>query len=164
MGKNRFYVYLHRHPQSGEIVYVGKGTNGRAWDVTRSRAGNEGHLNWMKSLVDLGYIPCDWVTILYKELTEAEAFSKEKSYLHENGPLPFNRQCGESQHQSKLTNLEAKKLFRLSWSGEFQRDELAKLFGVCPSNVSMIKYKKQWKSVLRKETNENYEKYLQSLV
>ena len=66
--------------------------------------------------------------------------------------------------KKKLTNLEVKELFRLAWSGEFQRGELASLFGVCPSNVSMIKYKKQWKSVLRKETNENYEKYLQSTV
>lgn len=160
--KSKYYVYLHKHPQSGEVVYVGKGVNGRAWDVTRSRAGNEGHLNWMLSLTDLGWLPCDWVEIVHKELSQEDAFSLEKSYLHQHGPLPFNRQCGELQHQSKLSNNDAKELFRLSWSGEFTRKELADLFGVCPSNVSMVKYKKQWKTVLREETNENYERYLRT--
>ena len=33
---SRCYVYLHKHPETQQIVYVGKGTAGRAWSCNTS--------------------------------------------------------------------------------------------------------------------------------
>jgi len=155
---SKYYVYAHTCPVTKETVYVGKGVNGRAWDVTRSRGQHKKHQEWMQKLCEVGYIPSDWVCILYRGLSEYDAFKMELSEIHKRYPLRFNRQTGQAQHQSKLTNEDAKELFRLSWSGEFTRKELSDMFGICESNVSMIKHKRQWKSVLRDETNESYER------
>ena len=157
---SNYYVYYHVDPDTYEIVYVGKGLHGRAWDVTRNRGGNIGHLDWMKSLTDKGYLPCDWVSIVRRGLSEQDAFALEKSHLHRIGVTKFNRQCGDKQHQSKLTNEAAKEVFYLSWVNGLDRSGIATQYGVCPSNVSMIKHKRQWKSVLSTETNKKYEEYL----
>jgi hypothetical protein len=155
-----YYVYTHVDPVTHEVVYVGKGINGRAWDVTRSRGGNKDHQLWMSSLSKNGYLPSDWVRIIYRNLTEKEAFSKEKQFLHEYGVTKFNRQCGEKQHQSKIDNEQAKEVFYLAWINGLSRSSIAKYYGLCPTNVSMIKHKRQWKSVLSNETNPKYEESL----
>ena len=28
---NKYYVYQHKHPVTEEILYIGKGSGGRAW-------------------------------------------------------------------------------------------------------------------------------------
>lgn len=104
---NNFYVYLHTDPRTQEVVYVGKGKHGRAWDVTRCRTDNKEHQNWMLELSELGFIPTDWVSILYKNHTENGALQLEKEYLHLHGVLRFNRQSGERQHQAKMTDAQA---------------------------------------------------------
>lgn len=154
MSSKVFYVYAHKDPDTGEVVYVGSGSLGRAWDVSRNRSGNTEHRDWLLSLSDRGYLPTDWVEVLHKGLSQSEARDMEHSYLHKDGVTRFNRQCGERQHQSKLTNEQAVEIFKLSWSGKMSRGEIAEKYGICPSNVSMIKHKKQWKSVLaNEETN-----------
>jgi hypothetical protein len=137
-----YYVYLHCDPVSNEIVYVGKGCYGRAWDVTRNRVGHPEHLAWLKQLSAKGYLPSDWVEIISKNLSEAEAFSLEKQTLHMVGTRRFNRQSGERNYQSKLTDKQACEIFI--------RDEphkkLAEEFGVSRSAISMIKSRKQWRA------------------
>ena len=48
MDSNNYCVYIHVDPRNGNLVYVGKGKYGRAWDVTRARAGHHEHSEWMK--------------------------------------------------------------------------------------------------------------------
>lgn len=155
-----YYVYYHIDPDTYETVYVGKGVYGRAWDVTRCRVDNSGHIEWMKSLYNKGYLPCDWVSIVRRGLSESEAYQLEKECLYLVGVTRFNRQCGDKQHQSKIMNEQAKEIFYLSWISGLSRSGIAEHYGICPSNVSVIKYKRQWKSVLSKETNKKYEEYL----
>lgn len=143
---NVFYVYLHVDPRTEEVVYVGKGKHGRAWDVTRCRGQHKEHQDWMLELTSLGFIPADWVKILYKNHTEQYAYTLEKEYLHINGVLRFNRQSGERQHQSKMTDEQALEAYRLVKSGRKHKD-VAEKFGVSRSAISMLASGKQWKAV-----------------
>ena len=140
------YVYLHHDPTTGQIVYVGKGIYGRAWDVTRSRAYNKEHREWMKGLSKLGFTPNQWVTIHKKNLTEEEAFKIEKEYLHNNGTLTFNMQCGEKQYQAKMTNKQAREAFKMAKEGK-KHKEIAELYGVSRTAISMLASGKQWRAV-----------------
>lgn len=142
-----YYVYLHKDPITNKIVYVGKGIGGRAWDVTRCRGQHKEHQLWMQTLMSNGYIPTDWVTIIHKNLTEQEAFSKEKEYLHTNGLLLFNRQSGERQHQAKLKNYQAIDIYLALQLG-IKPNELSTMYKVSKATIYMIKKKTQWKTTL----------------
>ena len=140
-----YYVYVHVVPHTKDIMYVGKGCYGRAWDVTRNRDGHPKHLDWMKSLVNAGYLPSDWVKIVKHRLTEAQAFAYEKEYLHSIGGADFNRQSGENNFQAKLTNLQAQEIYLKAKSGS-NHQTLADQFGVSRSAISMIASRKQWRA------------------
>jgi hypothetical protein len=140
------YVYLHKEPTTGEVVYVGKGSGGRAWDTTRNKqAMNPEHYTWMQSLMSQGYIPTDWAVILKSGLTDVEAFHMEKLYRHENGYPKYDRTSGEKNHQAKLTDVQVREIYTRSIAGESQT-KIAKEFGVCRTAITMIKTRKQWKA------------------
>jgi hypothetical protein len=149
---NIYYVYFHRNPYTEEIVYIGKGCHGRAWDVTRCRNQHKEHQDWMKHLCLSGYLPSDWVEIVEKELTEEEANKAEKRYIHNIGPK-FNRQGGETNNKAKLTNEQAIEIYELANQKKSNpkqplHQELADKYGVSRACISMIAAVKQWKSVL----------------
>jgi hypothetical protein len=137
-----YYVYLHTDPKTGEVVYVGKGVGGRAWDVTRCRREHKEHQQWMLSLMEEGYLPTDWVSIYKKNMTEEEAFKEEVAYLHTHGNVKFDRRSGEKNYQAKLTCDQVKKIFLT----DKNHTKLAKEYGVSRSCISMIKSRKQWRS------------------
>lgn len=143
---SKFYVYYHVEPDTREIVYVGKGTGGRAWDVTRARGDHKNHQNWMLGLMEKGYVPSDWVVVYSKGLLEEEAFTDEKELLHEIGVTRFNRQTGDRQHQAKMSNEQALEAFKLKEQGWLHK-EIAELYGVSRSAISMLLSGKQWKAV-----------------
>lgn len=143
---SKFYVYLHVDPLYSQVVYVGKGVHGRAWDVTRCRGQHTEHQDWMKELCELGYVPSDWVKIIHKGLSEQDALALEKAWLHTNGCPVYNRQSGEKQHQSKLTNQQARDAFLLAKAGMLHR-EIAEEFGVSRSAISMLVAGKQWRAI-----------------
>ena len=147
MNTDVFYVYLHIDPINQNIVYVGKGKNGRAWDVTRCRNQHPEHQKWMIGLTKQGYIPEDWVKIIDKNLSEELAYSKEKEYLHSFGCPVYNRQSGEKQHQAKLRNIDAIDIYLAANIG-LSHKELAKIYSVSRSTISMIASKRQWKAIL----------------
>lgn len=138
----RYYVYTHEHPETGETVYVGKGTGGRAWDVTRCRGKHKDHQFWMIERMENGYVPSDWVKIVWSNLTEEIAYQKEKELLHEIGGTCFNRQSGERNYQAKLTDDQAREIFK---STELHR-VLAEMYGVSRTCIHMIKSRKQWRA------------------
>ena len=94
------YVYCHVVPHTSEIVYVGHGTNERAWRCTTS--GGEKHYghrspehaDWCQDLIDCGYTPDEWVRILHKRLTKSEACLREQEEIRRHKPL-FTRPLGE---------------------------------------------------------------------
>lgn len=155
---NIFYVYQHYEFFSEELecVYVGKGCHGRAWDVTRARRDNKDHQDWMVGLCSKGYIPTEWTSIIQKGLSKKEALDLEKELIHKLAPR-FNRQSGEKQHQAKLTNEEAIQIYDLAKSKKHKHKDIADTFGVSRTCVSMIASRKQWKAILNKYREEDYE-------
>ena len=142
---SKFYTYLHIDPLYKQVVYVGKGVHGRAWDVTRCRGQHKEHQDWMLELCELGYTPEEWVKILHKNLTEDAAFKLEKEWLHNNGCPIYNRQSGEKQHQAKLTNQQARDAYLLAKMG-MTHTEIAKEFRVSRTTITMIVSGRQWRA------------------
>ncbi len=71
-----YYVYAHKCEKSGEIFYVGKGKEDRAWNEKRSNA-------WKEFVGGIGgkYE----VLLLHKDLTEDEAIDLEREEIAANG-------------------------------------------------------------------------------
>ncbi len=144
----RYYVYRHVDPLTNEIVYIGKGTGGRAWDTTRNKSNsNPEHLQWMLDLQDQGYTPQDWVQIILSGLEEKEAFTKEKEVNHLLGVPRFSRNMGEDNHLAKLTNDNVVDIFKQLQAKEKTHRELANQYGVSRTCISHIASRKQWKAV-----------------
>lgn len=105
-----YYVYHHEHPDTGEVVYVGKGSRGRAWHCAESNSRGASHAVWMNGLIADGFTPDAWVVLLETGLTEADAYAKEALLIDNHLPI-FN-----SKHDAacKLTqdNLSQIKLLR----------------------------------------------------
>lgn len=141
-----YYVYQHFHPLTEEVVYIGKGCHGRAWDVTRCRNQHKEHQDWMKELCINGFIPTDWVFIVKRGLLEEEAYTLEHNLINQGCPI-FNRQSGGKQHQSKLTNDQAIEIYELT-KDRIPHKEIADYYGVSKACVSMISTVTQWKAVL----------------
>ena len=76
MNENRFYVYVHKIKETGEVFYVGKGTRGRLRSKeSRSKLWKEITTN------------SDWFFEKYKEnLTETEALSIESELINKLNP------------------------------------------------------------------------------
>lgn len=73
--KNNFYIYIHVKPHNGEIFYVGKGRNKRAY--SKSYRNTFWHNIVQKHSFD--------VFILENNLTEQEAFELEMKYIKRVG-------------------------------------------------------------------------------
>lgn len=139
---NKYYVYQHVHPVTGELVYIGKGTGGRAWDVTRCRGTHRQHQEWMEAMMEEGYVPSDWVQIVNQALPEKEAFALEKECLHDSGGTIFNRQSGQRNYQAKLTDDQAREIYL---SDEPVR-VLAQRYKVSRACIYHIKKGTQWRA------------------
>jgi hypothetical protein len=75
MSENNAYVYGHYKATTGELFYIGKGTGNRAWS-TKDR-----NNRWMCTVDKHGIE----VKILYKNLSEEDAFQKEMELIKEIG-------------------------------------------------------------------------------
>ncbi len=98
---SKFYVYLHFHPETKQIVYVGKGTAGRAWQCgtslnARHGRGNrtEKHQQWIVALLEEGYTPADFVQIVEQGLSPEAALQLEADLTEQHKAEGlFNRDC-----------------------------------------------------------------------
>lgn len=101
---NIYYVYKHVHPITHELVYVGKGCKARAW-ITEGggRDHNKEHLKWLADLTSEGFLPTDWVHIVWKGLSNKEAMAREHAMIDDINP-PFNL-----SNKSKACSLSKKK-------------------------------------------------------
>jgi hypothetical protein len=94
VSKNRYYVYTHSHPETKEVVYIGKGTAHRAWLCDQSRTAE--HKQWISKLVQQGYTPADFVNIVAQGLDNRSALDIEKETTEEyriSGAKLFNLLC-----------------------------------------------------------------------
>lgn len=56
---------------------------------------------------------------------------------------------GEKHYHAVLTNSQAKQIFDMAWSGHRPKD-IAEKFGVLPTSICNIKYKRSWKHIHKK--------------
>lgn len=129
---NDYYVYAHICPDTGVCLYVGKGARGRAWVYSGGRlqeaygCRDRNHFEYLNNLAIKGYIPCDWVVIKAKGLSNKDAYRVEKALIEELKPV-FNKPYGKKL--CKLTKeqvLAAKELYAAGNSYL----EIGKLFNV----------------------------------
>jgi hypothetical protein len=100
------YVYVHVHPQrTDEVVYVGRGSDGRAWSSARR---SKAHLVWIREWQARGYSPDQYVRIVSRGLTPQQAVKLEERLLAfhwEKGDQLFNKQSYKGrtrQHQNRF--------------------------------------------------------------
>ena len=101
-----------------EIVYVGHGTNERAWRCTtlnEQKTANYGHRSsdhtaWCQDLIRRGWLPSDWVQIVERNLDKSAACIEEQRLVRLYRPK-FNQPLGEKLLKIKGEILsEAKRL------------------------------------------------------
>jgi hypothetical protein len=78
-----YYIYIYKHPISGDTIYVGKGINNRAYNM-KSHFCNK-HLKKIFGSVK-NYKP--FIEIIERNLTEEQSLLKEKTLIKQIG-----RQC-----------------------------------------------------------------------
>lgn len=77
MIENRYYVYAHINNE-GEIVYVGKGSYDRAWNI---KGRDTPHQEWM-----MNTLPNINILFLKEDLIEKEAFWAENEFIKQYKP------------------------------------------------------------------------------
>jgi excinuclease UvrABC nuclease subunit len=85
----KYYVYQHVNPETGEILYIGKGSYERAW-MCRGSNRNPEYTKYLNQFLDTGYTMFDIVTILHKGLTNKKAEELETELIQKIQPI-FNR-------------------------------------------------------------------------
>ena len=71
------YVYNHVDPITGKPVYIGMGRKDRAWHYRVSMSRKPEHEAYLNALEEEGFLPCDWVVITHRNLTEEQAKAVE---------------------------------------------------------------------------------------
>jgi hypothetical protein len=100
------YVYVHVHPQRpNEVVYVGRGSGSRAWSIGGRKT--QDHRVWLREWAALGYSPDQWVRIIFRRLTPAQAVEKETKLIAfhvKRGDSLFNIQGNKKELIRKHKN------------------------------------------------------------
>ena len=94
--KNLHYVYIHIDPRTSQIVYVGKGTQGRAW-IKNNRSVE--HKKWINDLKLLNLLPIIKIAHIFKD--HKNALTREKiliAFLIKKGNTLFNKNKGGGGH------------------------------------------------------------------
>jgi len=77
----KYYVYFHKDLDTNEIVYVGKGSRGRAWHCAKSNSRSIEHANYLDVLIKTGHTPDEWVEIVESGMSSREAYKLESEII-----------------------------------------------------------------------------------
>ena len=77
-----YYVYAHVDPVTEEVLYIGKGTDGRAWMISRRGTGHSEYLYEFVSDHGRG----SYVRIIADEMEHEDALILEKGLIALNQP------------------------------------------------------------------------------
>lgn len=108
---SKYYVYKHVDPNTSELLYIGMGSGGRAWQVGKSHGPLRGeeHNEWSESLMAVGITPDKFVEIIQSGLEREEAYNLELSLIKEFRPK-FNKNFSRSTKLSSDQVHEARVL------------------------------------------------------
>ena len=79
------YVYSYVDEERN-IVYIGHGCKGRAWNCGYMKGDTEQRNDWKQAQIAKGRLPCDWVDILFKGLCKEDAKEIEKELIELHRP------------------------------------------------------------------------------
>lgn len=105
----RYYVYRHVEPITGEVLYVGSGSKDRAWHYRVSMSRSREHMDYLDALTSDGYLPADWVEIIARNLSKEAARSEEQKWIDKLQP-PFNKHKGPGSMIDKKVVATAQEL------------------------------------------------------
>ncbi|MBU6231650.1 hypothetical protein KGP36_03195 [Patescibacteria group bacterium] len=109
----KYYIYKHIDPFTGECVYVGQGSGGRAWVCSGARS--EEHSKWMSDLLSLGITPDKWVEIVDSNTSKKEVQKIEHNLIHKLEPK-FNK--NQRVIQTKVSKDEYLEMVKLRQLGK----------------------------------------------
>ena len=121
-----YYVYTYRE-RNDVVSYVGKGIKGRAWHVGYMRGDTQERHDWKEEQMKQGRLPCDWVSIEARCLTENEAFNLETKLINLHKPK-LNR-AKNPKHKSSKINEEGLGFAKLLRQMGYSYKNIAKLVG-----------------------------------
>lgn len=153
MSENNAYVYGHYKATTGEPFYIGKGTGKRAW----SKNGRNEY--WNRVVNKHGYI----VKILHENLSEEEAFNKEKELIKEIG---LHKLVNIQEGGQGLTSISAQKLVNTSeWkvkhrSAMDSHEHREKMKKINTSRWQTQEFRKKQKDGIERLKQENSEFYI----
>ena len=108
-----YYVYVYK--EGADIVYVGMGQNHRAWNCGYMKGETEERQAWKKEQMTKGKLPCDWVTVVERGLSKAEAKELEEFMIAEIKPK-LNRHHNPN-YDHRRTPLDLNKIKQLRKAG-----------------------------------------------
>lgn len=107
---NQYYVYSHIDPETKDVLYVGRGYGPRAY-TTNSNVGNSRgdrspeHSLHLHQLMNLGYLPHEWVVFLSRNLSKQSSVDLEKKYIENFNPK-FNNKLGPKNIEFTVEQLK----------------------------------------------------------
>jgi len=113
--KDSYYVYSYRDEED-EVVYIGHGCKGRAWNCGYMRGDTLERQEWKEMQIQKGLLPCDWVEIEERNLTKQEALNLEKQLIKELEPV-LNRLNNPAYSRSMVTSEELQRWVDLRKEG-----------------------------------------------
>lgn len=135
---NIYYVYTHRHPDTGEVFYVGRGSGDRAWNCNRRLPD---HKQMLQGLLQAGYLPTDYARIEQQCLSLQKSKDIELDLIFELAQTYtlFNRNfvfpCPQALcefYQQGHSYVDIKKKFNIHDSGTIRY--ILKRMGISPRN------------------------------
>lgn len=138
-----YYVYTHFDPDTKEILYVGMGSNDRAYRMLSGQGKkysdrHPDHHKYLDSLYNKGYLPHEWVSIEENLLTKEKAFDIERKLIKELNPI-FNRKYGPVKI---LTDDQVNKIKKLH-DQKYSYDKIGEIFNCSRSTVYRVIRKKR---------------------
>ena len=110
---NAYYVYVYK--EGTDTVYVGMGQKGRAWHCGGMKGDTEERQAWKEEQIAKGKLPCDWVTVVERGLSKAEAKELEEFMIAEIKPK-LNRHHNPN-YDHRRTPLDLNKIKQLRKAG-----------------------------------------------
>lgn len=98
--KGIYYIYAHIDPFTKEVIYIGRGTYERAWTYKWNASRDKEHRLYLEDLTKRGFIATEWVKILLRQLTRAEAVKAERIFITEYLPK-YNKDKGAGSRTDK---------------------------------------------------------------
>ena len=92
-----YYVYSHVDPITKDVLYVGHGTRGRAWNIAyeHTLTRSQPHGKHLVRLIYDGFLACDFVNILHRNLFKTDACAIERDLIESLSPK-YNKDIGLS--------------------------------------------------------------------